>query len=508
MTILIKKLPLLLLMVVFAACGGGGEIDTAIDSAPDFVEIEASAFVDAEIDLFDDIEAVVLEIPPLNEYIVSLDVNPEERLIHGISRISFTNRSEQPLEQIKLRVYLNAFSEYHQPRPYPEELAWRVYRPSVEPGFLTVEYASVNNETLDFDMSGTVLTLFLTEAIEPNVTVQLLLQYSAYVPPLWHFMGGNDAAMWLGMFLPVLAVHDGAAWIINDFYPIGMPFLLETANFDVTVTTPLEYNVVGTGHRTEEIIEDRGTKITRFAANMSRDFAFAVLSPDFERANITTANGVEINFYYHTETSGARAEEVLELVDRSMAHFDYRFGIYPFGQINIVEADVLNSAVYFSQMIFANSFYLGSGDLMRLANSVGSQWTANVVGADRINYPWLDHGLALFTQAEIFFDTPELLQEYIERQHRVISHRVGLSLSDGLGEYASVEPFEATHGRKAIVMLNALQQRMGEEDFWRFINLYYQEFSFQIATGGDFIRLAEEVYGGSLVDFFEAWFGQ
>jgi len=505
----IKKLPLLLLLVVFAACSGSEE-EEIIDAHPIPVieEIQGVIFDGENLEPDNEFEAAVLEIPPLNEYIVSLNINPEERLLHGISRISFTNRSEEPLEQIKLRVYLNAFLEDHHPRPYPEELAWRVYRPSVEPGFLTIEYASMNNETLYFDMEGTVLILHLEEAIEPNATVQLLLQYSAYVPPLWHFMGGNDAAMWFGMVLPVLAVHDGAEWVIDNFYPIGMPFVFETANFDVTVTTPLTYNVVGTGHRTEEIIEDTGIKITRFAANMSRDFAFAVLSPEFERVNITAANGVEINFYHRTEIPSERTEEILKLVDRSMTHFDYRFGIYPFGQINIVEADVLNSTIAFSQMIFVNSFYLGSGNLMRLANSVGSQWTANVVGADRINYPWLEHGLALFAQAEIFFDTPELLQEYMEREHRVISHRAGLSLSHGLNRYTSVEPFESTHGRKAMLMLNALQQHMGEDEFWRFINLYYQEFSFQIAMGSDFIRLAEEVYGDSLTEFFEEWFAE
>jgi len=57
-----------------------------------------------------------------------------------------------------------------------------------------------------------------------------------------------------------------------------------------------------------------------------------------------------------------------------------------------------------------------------------------------------------------------------------------------------------------MLMFNALHFRMGDELFMELIRQYFQTFYFQIATGEDFKILAEEIYAGSLDDFFSEWF--
>jgi len=441
------------------------------------------------------------DIPQHNTYIVTLEVNPETRTVHGISRIIFTNRSGQPMEQIVLRSFLNAFEEDVYPRPYPAHLIRRMEYQGYERGYMTFRYASLNNETLEYNIDGTVITLKLDEPLEPYATINLILQYSAYVPMLGHSIGGNEYAMWFGMFLPVLAIHGHDGWHTEQFYPVSRPFFLETANYRVDITTPARYMVVGTGQRTEEMLED--TRITTFAGDMIRDFAFAVLSPYYNIASAETASGVEINFYYRSEMAGSRANEILQTARVSMEHFEYRVGFYAFPQIHIVEANLLYNSMPFSQMVFLDMNNYGSH--VGLSRSLASQWFSGIVGVNRIYEPWLDTGLSRFVQAGIANNTPELLHNHIEQERQTAARREGLSLSDGLWAYANRNHYIDVHGRAASVMLYELMQLMGEDYFWQLINLYYQTFAFQIATVDDFIRLAEEVHGRSLQMFFQDW---
>jgi hypothetical protein len=487
-----------MLLPALVACGGNVPEDDPTVAEPIYEEptLPTEEYV---------YEPIPVEIPQHNEYIVTLEVDPETRTVQGISRISFTNRTGQPLDTIVLRIFLNAFDQDVDPRPYAESVAWRLREPEGRRGYMEMEYVFVNNEAVTYVMDDTVLTLYLEEALAPDSTVYLSLQYSAYVPAFGHIIGGNDAAMWFGMFLPVLSVFEEDGWHTAAFYPVGNPFFLEVANYQVAVTAPLAYNVVGTGHRTEEIIYDNDIKITRFVANMTRDFAFAVLSPEYEHVSAVSDSGVEINFYYRTLFAGERAAEILATARDSMEQFERHVGVYPFGQIDLVETEIIYDSAALSQMIFVDARLLRNGDLQTLSHSLGRHWFANVVGINPIEEPWLDVGLTRFIQATIAQDTSELLREYMEAVHEVIAPRTDLYLTDGLWHYSNWEEFVMVHEQRAMLMLYQLLQRMGEEDFWAFINLYYQTYSFQIATVQDFIHTAEEVYGSDLQEFFNVW---
>jgi len=489
-----KLLFLLFFLLILAACGNGqvkppDTEETPLINAVDYTHEPA-------------IEQYLLpDVPQHDTYIVTLEVDPQTRTVDGISRIVFTNRSGQPMEQVVLRSFLNAFEEGAYPRPYPAHLMRRMEYQGEERGHMTFMYASLNNETLDYSIDGTVITLKFDEPLEPYATINIILQYSAYVPMLGHSIGGNEYAMWFGMFLPVIAVHGHNGWHTDEFYPVTRPFFSETANYRVDITTPARYMVVGTGQRTEEMLED--TRITTFAGDMIRDFAFAVLSPYYNIASVETVSGVEINFYYYSEIASRRANEILHIASISMEHFEYRVGLYAFPQINIVEANLLYNSMPFSQMVFLDMGNYSSH--VGLSRSLASQWFSGIVGVNRIYEPWLDTGLSRFVQAGIANDTPELLRNHIELERQTAARRDGISLADGLWAYSNRNHYIDVHGRVASVMLYELMQLMGEEYFWQFINLYYQTFAFQIATVDDFIRLAEEVHGRSLQAFFQDW---
>ena len=496
---MIKKIALLLLMLaMLGSCGRNREngYEPEEDSPP-------TICINGQYNQECEPEPVLTpDIPPHNEYRIILDIDPATRMVEGISSVTFTNRADVELDTIVFRVYLNAFQEGFYPQPFFGGFTQRIFRNVSSYGFMNIHYAHLGNEELAFELDGTVLTLVLPEPLLPDVTVELHLQYDAYIPTIAHRTGGNEYALWFGMFLPILAVHSESGWHTEDYYPAGSPFILEVANYSVEITTPIRYVVAGTGQRSEWTIEDTDTRNTQFVAHTVRDFAF-VISPYFTHAQTATESGIDIHLYYYTQ--GLDIDYILDHARLSMEHFEYHVGRYPFGHITIVEADTMLDSAAFSQIVFVDTRRLSDGNLWALSNGIGAQWFASIVGTNRIRDPWLTNGLVHFAQSRIFFHTPEELHAHMEREHGLIASRSDLYMSNGLEAFATHSHYANTHRRKAMLMFYALYHHLGAELFWGVLNQYYYLFSFHIATADDFFHLAEEAYGDCLNLFFDEW---
>jgi len=162
-------------------------------------------------------------------------------------------------------------------------------------------------------------------------------------------------------------------------------------------------------------------------------------------------------------------------------------------------------SVAFSQVIFSDTMQLSRTRLVELSQSVGSQWFTSVVGTNPVAEPWLGIGLTRFVGSGLWASTPERLHEYMQANHAAIADRTDLFMYQNLDENATIWGVHIPMQIKAMLMIYQLQQRMGEELFWEFIGRYYREFSFQIATVGDFTYLAGKMYGGCLAEFFHPW---
>ncbi|MCL2378445.1 MAG: M1 family metallopeptidase [Defluviitaleaceae bacterium] len=442
-----------------------------------------------------------VEIPGFDYYDVSLTIDPATRTVSsGMSRITFTNRTGDDLYEIVLRVPLNAFDE--NVRHSFLEFERFIFSHGRDYGYMHIQYVTMNNEDLDFVLDGTVLYLHLSAPLAPDVTVQLVLQYNAYIPMIAHRIGANSQAIWFGMFLPMLAVWENG-WLTPGYYPAGDPFILEMANFSVEIITPADYIVAGTGVKTGEIpVEDADTRVTTFIAYNARDFAFAI-SPYFRQEWISTESG-DIHLYYFSDD--LPVDIILDIARVSMDYFSYRVGHYPFDHIRIVETDIFRDVMVFSNMVFIDTNALREPNHMALAQALGHQWFFNVVGSDSTVESWLDKGLIRYLTTRFFYTRPAAFRSYINGVYNSIATRDDLYLSHGLWVFETWHDYYQTHHIKGMLMFNALSDRMGEEMFWDLIRQYFQTFYFQIATGNDFMYLAEEIYGGSLRDFFYEWF--
>ncbi|MCL2570903.1 MAG: M1 family metallopeptidase [Defluviitaleaceae bacterium] len=484
---------LVLMLGILGACGSEAPDDYPAPTPYDYYE-------DYHNDYYPDPAPTPEYVPGFDHYDVSITIDPGTRTVSGISRTTFSNRTGEPLGTIVIRVFFNAFNEGN--AHYFSEFERSIFRHGHSYGYMDIQHVSMNNEDVEYNLESTVLTLYPDEPLSPGETVQLVLQYNAYVPSIAHRTGANQQAMWFGMFLPVVAAQDDSGWIINDYYPAGDPFVLNMASFEVEIITPADYIVAGTGVILDEIIsEETDRRITVFTSSSARCFAFAV-SPYFQRESITV-EGVDVHLYYYT--LDLPIDDIMEIIYASVGHMSNRVGAYPFDHIRVVETDMFLSGVSFSNIVFMNTATLRQPNSQALSRVLGQQWFSYVVGSNQVTESWLDKGLIRYITAELFYLRPLDLRNYMAEEHALIYGRTDLFMTRSLGSFDSWMDYFHTHHIKSMLMFNALHNQMGDRLFWELVRQYFQTFYLQVASGADFISLAEEIYGDSLQDFFRQW---
>ena len=499
-------------MILLAACARGEPQDNILEIPVPPVVIEEIPDQDSypaeDNNIIVESDNTLLDIPPVNEYLIFLDFEPEERLIRGHESVRYTNRTGVPLDELVFRVPLNAWSANEAMVPYPVEFHNLIFRNGHSYGSMEILHVSQDSEELAFILSGTVLNISLPRTLAPYETIQIHIQFEAYIPMIAHRIGANEHAVWAGTFLPTEAVFGIDGWHTEPYYPMGRPFMMEAANYIVEISTPRGYIVAGTGTKSEVYFDDR--KVTTFIAHMTRDFAFAI-SPYFQRVSQQIPSGaVEVILYHYTPE--LPIERILNIALETMTFFEETVGPYPYPQLSIVETDMFRSGEKFSAMIFMDSVHLRTSQtLSSLRHEIGNQWFSVVVGTNPIEESWLSGGLTHFLHGGLL-GQPRELRAAIERDHMYLTERIGQIRNIDSRRIASrIDLYETWHDyfriqhRKAQLMFYSLYREMGEENFRELLREYYMQFAFRIASSSDFITLAEEIHGRSLQRFFSYW---
>jgi len=476
------------LILVLTACGSPAEAELEkIIPAPPVVFTE---FPDSPEDIVtatlpppeEPLPAPEQDIPAFNDYVVTLEFEPETRIINGIESVRYTNRTGVTLNHVAFRV------------PHHEHM--------------DISNVFKDNEELLFILESSVLIIDLLRPLLPDETIQIHIHFEAYIPAVAHRTGANDRAVWGGAFLPVESVFGEDGWHTEPYYPVGNPFIHNVVNYSVEIITPIGYTVAGTGTKTETYLDYH--KITSFNAQVTRDFAFAI-SPYFERRTKMSPSGlVEISLYHFSDN--LPVEHILAVAAETLTFFEEAVGAYPYPHLCIVETDMFRSGERFSAMIFMDSAHLRtSQNLSTLRNAIGHQWFSVIIGNNPIEEAWLSGGLTQFLQAGLL-GYPNELRTLMEREHRYLmvhlpqindpyTRRVDTRIS----YYTAWLHYFRVQHRKSQLMFYSLYREMGEERFVELLREYYRRFAFQMASSEDFIALAEEIHGESLQSFFVYW---
>jgi aminopeptidase N len=209
----------------------------------------------------------------------------------------------------------------------------------------------------------------------------------------------------------------------------------------------------------------------------------------------------------------SRDIDTKRFLDTAGLSLDYFGGVisnYPYRQLDIAETGMfVSGGMEYPQLIFMDSNYLHTdASLKNLAHQICHQWFYNIVGNNQITEAWLDEGLVSYLQEGVFLTVGEIDEKMVsdyKRLETALPDIKNKALAADLGAYTAWADYYNIQYVRGKLMFYSLNKKMGSDAFDEFLRLYYSRYSYKIAGAAELRQTAEEVYGGGLTDFFEAW---
>lgn len=344
-------------------------------------------------------------------------------------RVYFENQLGRALDELVLRVYVNATAD----KPLvtlrtgscADAVVCTVTQP--EPSVIVVALGQPlpvgGRVVVDLSLDGRLSQIAKSRT-------SMLAQGLESLGRLKSGQGGGDYGLLahgdgiasFASFYPVLARFGGGTWERSEASTLGdlsaerlshVSLELSVAGAASVATSGL---IVATGSA-----ESPGALRLTVQAGLVRDFSFLV-SPRFEQEERKVGDVTVRSHFLSADRAGG--EKVLDAAAGALAVFEKRFGRYPYRDLDVVEAPLVGGAggVEFSGLVtVASMLYrprLGDGVLGTLlgalggpaeteltsmthdmlefvtAHEVAHQWFPGLVGSDVRRHPYVDESLA------------------------------------------------------------------------------------------------------------------
>ncbi|MCI3926220.1 M1 family metallopeptidase [Paenibacillus sp. TRM 82003] len=450
-----------------------------------------------------DVAHVAPPEPPLERsaYDIRMRFFPERRLLEGTTTVRARNGADEPTNQVKFNLYLNAFTDEARAEREPvlTEYRKRAYPSGSEEGGIEVDRVAEGERDAVYEVNGTVLTIELGRDWAPGETLELSLDWRATIPRMHHRAGAQDDAFWFGNALPILAVYDGE-WRTYGYEPVGDPFFSEAADYRAELTAPSAYTIVATGDESEPVVDDaEGTATTRIEAPKARELAFAA-SAGHRFVGGETGGGIAVNVYYR-HTSASRAKEALTRALEMIDAMEARVGKYPYAEMDLFENEMFVTGMEYPGLAFVRHDRLDSETgYETVVHEIAHQWFYNVIGNNQITEPWLDEAFATYF-TDVYMHGAKLDAVYADRAKKLNPNAAVGDVRD----YGKWSTYWTANYRKGSLMVHALRKELGEDAFSAFLQDYYRTFRFGIVDETAFRETAQRHAGEPLDDFFAKW---
>ncbi len=403
---------------------------------------------------------------PLPQYAFDLHLDYAAHRIDAMQRVTLPNSFGNPISTIVFNV----------PAAHT-------------PGVFDLHSVELGSGPANYTFTGTRLTIDLPNELEPDDTLTITLKFTVHVPPLdaQSFASANLAytseAMNIGYWYPILSPYrSGAGWLNVTWYPIGDPFVSESADYRATITATPGVTVVSGGEL------NRYGNVWQYDLPRGRTFGM-LASPRYQPASVTFG-GLTYSVFLFPEHKSL-STITLQTMIRAMFLFEGLYGPYPYSTLRIGEVSGPWS-MEFSGFCALGATDIGDYDgtnrnrLIRIAaHEVSHQWWYGVVGDDQIREPWLDEGVARFNELRF-------LEAYSPGDAPWWWSSVIGTLRNPLPLNSSIADFN-DHGRylqsiynQGAVFLDTLRSTIGPAAFNAFMRDLYRRGSFRLITTQDF----------------------
>ncbi|AAM25813.1 aminopeptidase N [Caldanaerobacter subterraneus subsp. tengcongensis MB4] len=449
----------------------------------------------------------------MTTYLIEAKYDDGSKTVEAVQTVRYVNTTGASLKEICFHLYPNAFKS-EENLPFTKEELPFVYPEGFAPGFIEIEKVTINGLPAVYTLeepNDEILRLTLPREIKKGESVNIKMQYKVKLPPARSRFGYGKNTVQLGNWYPILSVYDKNGWNNDPYYIFGDPFYSDIADYKVELTVPEKFVVACTGEEKEQKVE-KGSKKLVIEAHKVRDFAI-VMSDKFKVIE-QVVDGIKVKSYYFTEGYG---DKVLKFASDAIKFYNDYIGKYPYKEYSVVETDFYMGGMEYPQLVMISKDLYNKANLFNLeyviAHETAHQWWYALVGNNQIRESWLDEGLTEYTTLlyiERYYGkatAEEIYRLVIEGGfNKFVNNSADTSFAKTLADFKEWKEYTNIAYNKGAMVFYNLRKLIGDEDFKKVLQTYYEKYKYKIATTQDLIDVVDSVTGKDTGGFFQSWF--
>ena len=466
---------------------------------------------------------------PLSDRITGYDINavldPVTHTVSGEMTSWWINKSDKPVNDAMLHMYLNAFSSNKS--SFASDGHWS---PAGDEGWGYVKIKSIaDGSANDLKESTrfvspddgniydrTVLQLTLPGPVMPGDTLKLRISFESKLPSPIDRTGYNKDYYFAGQWFPKFGVYETAGmrqrnadgWNCHQFHPHS-EFYADHSVYNVSMTMPSDYVAGSGGITVEEVDNLDGTKTIRWRAEDIVDFAWTAW-PGYEIVK-DSWRGIDITLLTTREGLKKKARQ-LAAVKNAMEYLDTHVGLYPWPHLTFVDLPDIGAGAggmeyttlftSFPSAYFPKYFRDLEGVII---HEFGHAYFMGIIASNEFEEPWLDEGVNTYWEQRItdhfygngygvmslpFFkmsDTDKGRSVYTSSPDRSAATNDLPSWLYPPGTYTMMSY------DKTATWLHTLEGIIGTGTTDDIFREYYRRWAFRHPSGRDFTAVADEV---------------
>lgn len=390
---------------------------------------------------------------PVASYEIAASFEPATHTIRGRELVTWRNRSQKPVQELRLHLYLNAFRDSKS--TFMRETEGIADTLSRTGGWGSIEVGSIRIADGGADLrpglrfiqpddgnvdDATLAAVALPAPLPAGGTIRFDVEFMARLPRAVKRTGYWKDFHFAGQWFPKVGVLEpagergrvAATWSARQYHG-QTEFYADHGDYDVTLTVPADHVVGATGRRVEQRLLADGRVAHRFIQEDVHDFAWAA-DPQLEEN--------ERVFEAKREVSAEDLRQAAELLGRppqslrlsdvrvrlltrpelrhhqerifraafvALKNYGLWYGAYPYEQLTIVvpprgARNAVGGMEHPTLVTIEDNPWnpADSGDPeMLTVHEIGHQWWYGLVANDEVTEPWLDEGLASYTTTRI-----------------------------------------------------------------------------------------------------------
>jgi aminopeptidase N len=285
----------------------------------------------------------------------------------------------------------------------------------------------------------------------------------------------------------------------------------DKATVDFIIISPKRYEVVASGYLVEESDLSDGTKLTHWKEDVplpTKVMTFGAASFAVQLAG--NVNGIPVWTWVYSEN---RKEGFYDysVALKPLALYIKLIGPYSYEKLANVQSKTIFGGLENAGCIFySENSVTGKGNAESLmAHEIAHQWFGNSVTEADWHHIWLSEGFATYLTAVYMEKTygiekfKEIMKSDRDRVLRSSERSPGPVIDTTITDLMKL--LSVNSYQKGAWVLHMLRQEIGEEYFWKGMQLFYKMFRNSNALTSDFEKSMEEVTGKNLENFFHQW---